>query len=75
MLLVSKQWQIIPLEKQKLVRSFLWAVVALIAMFVADYLTQFGLPEQLAFLAPFLPFIVNFLNKWAGEHKYMVKKQ
>lgn len=74
MLITSKRWEIIPLEQRKLFKSFAYALLALGAMFLAEYLTQFGLPEQLAFLAPFLPVIVNFLTKWAGEHKYAVKK-
>lgn len=75
MIITSKRWDVIPLEQRALLRSFAYALLALGAMFLAEYLTQFGLPDQLAFLAPFLPVIVNFLTKWAGEHKYSVKKQ
>lgn len=73
MIVTSKRWQVIPLEKKKLLYSFLYGVLALGCMFVAEYLTQFGVPEQLSFLAPFIPVIANFLIKWAGEHKYTVK--
>lgn len=75
MLITSKRWAVIPLEQKALFKSFKYGLLALLAMFLAEYLTQFGLPEQLAFLAPFLPVIVNFLTKWAGVHKYSVTKQ
>lgn len=68
--MISQRWELIPLEKRKLVRSALYAILAVVVMAVASYLQQFGLPEQFKYLAPFLPFIVNFLNKWAREHKY-----
>lgn len=74
MIITSKRWDVIPLEQRALFRSFAYALLALGAMFLAEYLTQFGVPEQLAFLAPFIPVIVNFLNKWAGVHKYTVRK-
>lgn len=69
---LSEKWEIIPLEKQKLAKSFAYAVLGLVAYFVAEYLTQFGLPEKFSSLAPFVPFVVNFLTKWAGEHRYKV---
>lgn len=68
--IISEQWDLIPLEKQKLLKSFWYAVLALFCMVLADYLKKFGLPSQFQAIAPFVPFIVNFLNKWAGEHTY-----
>lgn len=70
--LISGRWELIPLEKKKLLESFLLGVSALIAIALVAYLEQFGLPEQLTFLAPFVPVIIQFLRKWAGEHTYKV---
>ncbi len=68
--IVSKRWELIPLEKKKLIESFLLSISALAAMFLASYLEQFGLPEEFKAVAPFIPFAIQFLRKWAGEHRY-----
>lgn len=72
MLVTSKRFTLIDEEKKRLLRSFMWGVLAVVATFAANYLEQYGLPEQAAFIAPMLPVIINLLNKWAGEHKYKV---
>lgn len=72
--LVSEKWEIIPLEKQKVFKSIYYGVLALVALALSMYLEQFGLPEQLKFLAPFVPATVNFLEKFASERTYVVKK-
>lgn len=68
--IISEKWELIPLEQRKLVRSFMYGVLALVSLFIADYLTQFGLPKELEILAPFVPVMVNFLNKWARTNQY-----
>lgn len=71
--LVSQKWKVIPLEKQKLLKSFGWGILALIALVLAEYLTLFELPEAMRFFAPFVPVVVNFLMKWGRENTYQVK--
>ncbi len=68
--ITSKRWSLLSVEKQKLVKSFGYGLLALVALVLANYLEQFGLPSQVSFLAPFIPTIVNFLTKWAGENTY-----
>lgn len=68
--IISERWELIPLEQKKLLRSFGYAVMAVVAFFIAQYLEQFGLPEELKAFAPFIPVAVNFLRKFAGEHTY-----
>ncbi len=70
--ITSDRFELLDVEKQKLLRSLLWGILAVVAMALATYLEQYGLPEQAAFVAPLLPVIINLLNKWAGEHKYKV---
>lgn len=69
-MIISERFKLMPVEKQKLLKSFGYGVLALVALLLADYLQQFGLPERYALLAPFVPTVVNFLVKWAGEHEY-----
>lgn len=71
---VSERWELLPIEKQKLFKSLGYGVLALGAYAVASYLEQFGLPEQLKAFVPLIPVAVNFLQKWAGEHTYVIKK-
>lgn len=71
---ISEKYSLIPEDKKRLLRSLGWGLLAVVATFVAQYLQQYGLPEQVAFLAPLLPVVINTLNKWATEHSYIVKK-
>ena len=72
--LKSSAFSLLPLEKKKLVKSLLWSILGLVALFTADYLQKFGLPEFLAFLTPFVPFLINFLLKWSQQNEYKVIK-
>lgn len=74
MMIVSPQWMLIDEDKKKLLKSLGWGILALGAMALAEYLKQFGLPEQVAFAAPLLPVIINALLKWARENEYIVEK-
>lgn len=72
--IISEKWELVPLELRKIARSFFYGCLALLAFLVAEYLTQYGLPERFSYLAPFLPVVINSLAKWAREHKYVVKE-
>jgi len=72
--IVSEKYNLLPEEKQKLLKSLGWGIMAVVATVIAEYLQQFGLPEQASLLAPLTPVIVNTLNKWASENTYIVKK-
>lgn len=74
MTIVSPQWMLIDEDRKKLLRSAGWAVLAVLAYALAEYLKQFGLPEQMAFAAPFVPVVINALLKWAKEHEYIVER-
>lgn len=71
--LISQRFELISLEKAKLLRSAGWALLSLLALGLVSYLEKYGLPESLKYLTPMLPFIINALSKWAGEHTYSVK--
>jgi len=68
--IISERWELVPLEQKKLLRSFGWSVLALVALFVADYLKTGALDAQVGDFAVFLPFLINALNKFAGQHTY-----
>lgn len=74
MIIKSKAWELIPLEQKKMVKSLFWGLVAVIALFISDYLKQYGLPEQVAFLSPLLPVLINFFYTWGRQHTYTVQK-
>lgn len=73
-IVISKQFSLIDEDRKRLLRSLGWGLLAVVATFIAQYLQQYGLPDQVAFLAPLLPVVINLLNKWATEHSYAVKK-
>lgn len=72
-ILKSDKWELIPLEKRKLLTSAGYGLLAVLALALASYLEQFGLPEQFEFLAPLVPVGINFLVKWSGTHTYATK--
>lgn len=67
---ISTRWELIPLEKRKLIRSFFYGMLAVVGLFFAQYLEQYGLPEQFKYLSPFIPVVVNFLRKFSQENTY-----
>lgn len=71
--LVSEKYHLLPLEQQKLLKSFGWSLLALLALFLAEFLNTGALNAKLGDLAVFVPFVVNFLNKWGKENSYQVK--
>jgi hypothetical protein len=74
----SARWELIPLDVQKLIRSFLLSlsgVVAYFLMVLIDYevkkFSAMDISEELKIgLAIFAPFLINALRKWASEHDY-----
>lgn len=75
MTLKSDVSELIPLEQKKLIKSFFYAVSAILAYMIIDYLNQYGLPEQFKAFTPLVPVAINLLDKWAREHHYVVPKE